>query len=286
MAAIAALHLVAAVAADQLEKAAFAGLHRGHLGAQIAERAARQPHVLADDLDEVGVDLAAILILQDRHLQALGVDVGGHAAERPPMSIQCAMQQEKPTSSPRWKIGKRQRDVVEVAAGDVGIVGDVDVARLHAGEAEVPDLRLDRLRHAADEHRQPDADRHRLRLRREQADGEVERLVDDHVVGGAHQVGLHLVGDGDDAVAHDLGDHGIEGLARLPCALWAGHADQRPFPTAMTRLPQASTVSVSPGISTVVDACSSMSAGPLMRLPAASAARAKVRVGTKPRSRK
>ena len=47
-------------------------------------------------------------------------------------------------------------------------------------------------------------------VRREQADGEVERLVDDHVVGGAHEVGLHLLGHRDDAVAHDLGQDRID----------------------------------------------------------------------------
>ena len=53
--------------------------------------------------------------------------------------------------------------------------------------------------------------------RREQAGGEVERLVDDDVVGGAHEVGLHFLGHRDDAVAHDLGDHRI-GLACARCA--------------------------------------------------------------------
>ena len=43
--------------------------------------------------------------------------------------------------------------------------------------------------------------------------------------------------------------------------------------TAITRLPQASTVMRSPGISTVVEACSSISAGPLILLPASSSAR-------------
>src|SRR6266700_6254172 len=37
-------------------------------------------------------------------------------------------------------------------------------------------------------------------------------LVDDDVVGGAHEVGLHFLGHRDDAVAHDLGHHRI-GLA-------------------------------------------------------------------------
>ncbi len=56
----------------------------------------------------------------------------------------------------------------------------------------------------------------------------------------------------------------------------------RLFPTAMSRLPKRSTSKASPGISTVVDACSSISAGPLIRLPAVSRSRAKVRVSMKP----
>ena len=74
------------------------------------------------------------------------------------------MQQEKPTSLPLWKIGSVKREVVEMAAGDVAVVGDVDVARLDVLDAEMPDLGLHRLRHAADEHRQPDADRDGLAL--------------------------------------------------------------------------------------------------------------------------
>ena len=133
--------------------------------------------------------------------------------------------------------------------------------------AEMPDLRLHRLRHAADEHRQPDADGHRLAFGGEQAGGEIQRLVDDDVVGGAHEVGLHFLGHRDDAVAHDLGDDRI-GLASCARALPVFAMRQRPPATAITRLPNASTSSASPGISTVVEAYSSISAGPSMRLPA------------------
>src|SRR5262249_1740061 len=78
--------------------------------------------------------------------------------------------------------------------------------------AEMPELRLDRLGHAANEGRKADADRNGLAVGREQPCREVERLVDDHVIGGAHEVRLHFLGHGDDAVAHDLGDNRI-GLA-------------------------------------------------------------------------
>ena len=107
----------------------------------------------------------------------------------------------------------REGHVVEMAAGDVGVVGEQDVARLEILRAEMRELGLHRVAHAADEHRQAEPDRHRVALRVEQPDGEVERLVDDHVVGGAHQVGLHLLGRGDETVAHDFGDHRIDAMA-------------------------------------------------------------------------
>src|SRR5215813_2710498 len=171
-----------------------------------------------------------------------------------------------------------------MAAGEIGIVGDVDVARPDVASAEMLDLGLDRLRHAADEHRQPDADRDGLASRREQAGGEVERLVNDDVVSGAHEVGLHFLSHRDDAVAHDLRDHGIDlaygarlglgtRLARDGSCRFC-HGSYRPPATLIIRCPQASTSSLSPGSNTVVAACSSISAGPLMQLPAVSAARA------------
>ena len=38
----------------------------------------------------------------------------------------------------------------------------------------------------------------------EQPDGEILGLVDDHVVGGAHQIGLHLIGDRHHGAANHL----------------------------------------------------------------------------------
>ena len=64
-------HRVAAVALDQLQEAPLAGLHRRDLRAQVAHGAGRQPHVLADDVDQRLVDHAAVVQLHDRDLQAL-----------------------------------------------------------------------------------------------------------------------------------------------------------------------------------------------------------------------
>ena len=210
-------HLLAAVALDQFEETPLAGFHRRDLRAQIAHGAARQAHVLLDDVDQRLVDLAAVVQFQDRDLQAFGKNVGRHAAERAADIEPMRHAAGEADQHALVKYRQRQRDVIEVTAGEVGIVGDVDVARPDILAAEMLDLRLHRLRHAADEHRQPDADGNRLAFGGEQAGGEIERLIDDDVVGGAHEVGLHFLGHRDDAVAHDLGDDRIEPTIRSFC---------------------------------------------------------------------
>ncbi len=264
-------HLVPAIAVEQLQEAPLAGLDRRHLCAQIAHRAAWDAHVDADDVDHVLVDLAGLVELEIGQLQALGINVGGHAAQGAadvdPVRHAAGKSRERALVEDR----QRERDVIEVAAGRVGVVGDEDVAGMDVG-AEMLQLRLDRLGHAADEHRQADADRDRLARSGIEAGGEIQGLVDDHVVGGAHEVRLHFLGHGDDAVAHDLGDDGI-GLADLGRGRFERRHHFLPA-TVMTRLPHSSTTSLSPGLTTVVEACSSTSAGPLMRLPARSPARA------------
>ena len=164
----------------------------------------------------------ALLVLHDRDLQAFGVDVGGDAAER--AADVRPVRHAAPRSRPAAVVEDRHREgeVVEVAAGGVGVVGEQDVARLDAvGRRNARASALTAFGHAADEHRQPEPDRDRVAVGGEQADGEVERLVDDHVVGGAHEVGLHLLGHGDDAVAHDLGEDrvGVGCLALSSLAL-------------------------------------------------------------------
>src|SRR3954462_1693231 len=106
------------------------------------------------------------------------------------------------------------------------------------------DLRLDRLAHATDEHRQPEADRDGVTISIKQPDREVERLVNDHIVSSPHQISLHLLRCGDEAIADNFSDDGIDAL----CHDWTS--------TLMSRFPSRSTVSTSPGASTVVEAYS------------------------------
>ena len=137
------------------------------------------------------------------------------------------MQQENPTSAPSWKIGNGEGQMIEMAAGDVGVVGQQDVARFETVGTEMSDLCLHGFRHAADEHRQAEADRDRVAVLGEQADGEVQRLIDDHVVGGAHEVDLHLLGHRHDAVAHDLDQNRIGGvLDGYSCACSCNRNDE------------------------------------------------------------
>ncbi len=96
-----------------------------------------------------------------------------------------------------------------MAAGDVGVIGQKNVAGFDILPAEMFQLGPDGFCHAADEGGQSETDRNRLRVRGEQPDGEIQRLVDDHVVGGAHQIGLHLFRDGHHAVADDFDQNGI-----------------------------------------------------------------------------
>ena len=194
---------------DHLEEAPLAGLDRRDLGAEVAHRALGQAHVGLDDRDQLLVRHALAIDLHDRHLQAFGVDVGRGAVERAadvgPVRHAAGERHHLAVVEDRHGEGH----VVEVAAGDVGVVGEQDVAGIEVLDAVVRELGLHRVAHAADEHRQAEPDRDRVALRVEQADGEIERLVDDHVVGGAHQVGLHLLGRGDETVAHDFGGHRI-----------------------------------------------------------------------------
>ncbi len=206
---------------QHFEEAPLAGLHRGDLGAEVAHRALGQPHVVLDDRNQFLVDHALAVHLHDRHLQAFGEDVGGGAVERAAdvRPMRHAAGERHQLALPEHRDGERH--VVEMAAGDVGVVGQQDVAGIEVLDAVMLELGLHRVAHAADEHRQAEPDRDGVALRVEQPDGEVERLVDDHVVGGAHQVGLHLLGRGDETVAHDFGGHRDRVPATSPAALAA-----------------------------------------------------------------
>ena len=142
--------------------------------------------------------------LDRRNLQALGIDVGGDAIENAADVLPVRHAGGESDDLAPVKHGNRKRQVVKVRAGGVGVVGEQDVVRVDAIDAPVRQLGLDDIAHAANEGGQTEANRQRVPARVKQADGEIERLVNNHVVRGAHQHRFHFFGGGDQAIAHQL----------------------------------------------------------------------------------
>ena len=98
-------------------------------------RALGQAHVHGDDVDEFLVDDACALILHDRDLDAFGEDVRRDLAERAadiePMRHAAGERDQLALVEDRHREG----EVVEMAAGGVGVVGDEDVAGLDVRRA-------------------------------------------------------------------------------------------------------------------------------------------------------
>ena len=111
-----------------------------------------------------------------------------------------------------------------MAAHHLRIVGEKYVAGKNVFLAPMRELGFDRVRQPADKHRQPQADRNRVAVGIEQADGEIFGFIDNHVVGGAHEIGLHLIGDRHYRAADHLDGKGIHrGLAALGIANFRFH---------------------------------------------------------------
>ena len=111
-----------------------------------------------------------------------------------------------------------------MAAHHLRIVGQENVAGVNILFTPMLELRLDRIRQPTDKHRQAEADGNRVTVGIEQANGEILGLIDDHVVGGAHEIGLHLIGDRHHSAADHLCGEGIDrGLAALGIANFRFH---------------------------------------------------------------
>jgi hypothetical protein len=120
-----------------------------------------------------------------------------------------------------------EHDVVEVLAAHLALIHDDDVARREALEAVAFNPVGDRDAEVGEEDRQAAAVlRDHPRLGVDQSAAIVANLVDHHVVGRLRQRVGHLVGIGDDGVAHDLdGDrmgfvaaHGFTSMMRWPAS--------------------------------------------------------------------
>src|ERR1700722_15198192 len=99
--------------------------------------------------------------------------------------------------------------MIEMAAGGIGVVRHQNVAVVNTIDAVMLELGFDDVGHSTNEARKSDTDRDRLAFGGKQANGKIERLVDDHVVGGAHEVRLHFLSDCEYAVPDDFGQDRI-----------------------------------------------------------------------------
>ena len=238
---------------------------RGDLRHEITAEHLGQPYVSLDQIEEVLVQLAAAEELGGRDDDALLVELGGirrHAARRAPAHVLVmahgARQRHRP---PFGEHGQGERDVRQVGAAVVGIVEEEGVAVAHALGRERAHDALGR----ALERSQVDGNGRglgdRLALDVEEGRRGVEALLDDRRRRALEQGQLHLVGDGLEAVAQHLQEHGVDGT--MP----AHHA------LLIRRLPEASTRATYPGGITLVESACSTMAGPASRDPRGSRAR-------------
>ena len=157
------------------------------------------------------------------------------------------------------EIGRDQLHVLEMAAAEIGIVHDPDVAGPEAALAvRNHDDALHGELHVGEEDRQAVAAlRDRLPgLRVEDPVRAVVRLGDDRRDGGVNEMEVHLVRDLLESAAHDGESHRIHHF------------------TLTRRLPSRSTSSSMPGSTTVVVSLCSTTAGPTSRCPGARSSRA------------
>ncbi len=132
---------------EQLVEAAMGELARRHLRAHVAERGIREADVVADDLEQDFVDLAALVDLELIELQPFlpriddfgaGAEPGAHAADIDPVRAHHREHQQLALE----EIGHVDDDVVEVLAGDRLVIGDDHVIRLEAVGAVALHARL------------------------------------------------------------------------------------------------------------------------------------------------
>ena len=243
----------------------------GGLGVEIADRLVREADVGADDLQQLVVRLAAVEELRHRDAQPLLVDLVRLAREDLTADVRRVAEVAEVADDPALAEDRRDhREVVELAGGHPGVVGDQHVAgaeRLrriggqqvaHAGRhrVDVPRRAGQRLRH-------------HLPARVEDAAGEVLRLAHHRAEGGPHQRRLLLVGDGEEPVPEHFQRHRIEASSSVLGSMvvrglrsLSGHALPRsPQRDCLRHRP----TTAAPGPMTVVDSRSSTMAGPVKR---------------------
>ena len=180
---------------------------RGEPGVEVPEPFFRHPHVREQDLHRRPVRVPALDELHRRDADPLLVDLrrrarhraGDRAAHVRP--VLAHRREEHPDAIVEDRID--QRNVVQVGAAEVRIVGDHDVARRKIG-AEPLQRRLHRPGQRDDVRADVLGLRHDLATGIEQPAREVARLVDGHRARGTEHRGAHLAHDGNEALGDDF----------------------------------------------------------------------------------
>src|SRR5918998_762513 len=234
---------------DHLEEPRAADVVARGLGVEVADDLERRPHVGADEAEEFLVWLAATEQAGHRHEEPLFVDLAPVRAKAPTPDIEgvaaiSEINDELAVAEDRGD----HCEVVEVAGGLPGMVGEEYVSRLEVVGRDLPQEVV----HARG-HRVDVAWRARNGLGDHPASpvehpgGEVAGLPHHAREGGAHQRARLLLDDGDQAVPEDLEQDRIE--ARHVCNL-----------TIRFRAPSTSARPSGPRMT--VDSRSSTTAGP------------------------
>ncbi len=203
--------IIGAVACHQICHAARGDLAGGELAADVAEHAPRHAHVAVDHAEQRGVGLAALVQLQRRNAQALGVDlgaVGGIRAGHAPADIGVVADRGGigDRSAARFRGGEQRledEDVRQVHPAVIRVVVDQDVA-LGDVVAEMPQHRLQRDRDGTEMARECEPLRRQPALRVAQRGTVVHDVLQHAGIGGAVDGQHHLVAECGEGVAEQL----------------------------------------------------------------------------------
>src|SRR6266481_1130383 len=110
--------------------------------------------------------------------------------------------------------------MIQMASHHLRIIGEQDIAWLDIFFSPMTKLGFYRVRQAADEHRKPESYGDRVAVGIEESNGKVLSLVNDHVVGRAHEIGLHLIRDRHHRAADHLGSERIDAAVNF----WLRHS--------------------------------------------------------------
>ncbi len=183
-----------------------------HLGAEVAERHARDPHVRLDQLVHLLDRLALGVEPQPRHAEALLEDlrvVARARARQAPADVAVVRGRDREADQRVVEVhGLDDEDVLQVHAPVEGVVHDEHVAGADA-VAVVAEQRVHRRRDRAEMEGDADGLRDRLAAGVAERGREVHPVAHDGRVRGADDRRRHLVGDRLEGVRDDLQRHGI-----------------------------------------------------------------------------